>query len=475
MARREVTVTRALRWLGVLVVLAAAAPAVADEPAAAEAVSKNLVVPESLEASVRQRLEAAIASWTRAEELLRSKGPKAARAGIDEALAALEAVRLDDGKCALPEYYLGIGYQLLGLYYGEDDQLPKAVTRLKAAVRLNPDFHEAFVELGDSHGHLEKWRDAEAAYDAAIGLAPDYALAYQRRAALYLQQQRLREALADVQEALRLEPNDKGVAALERELRTALDGPDWPQTYEVETKNYLIRTNTSQEFAEFIAHRAELIRRLYLSVFPDPPRTKRKFPIIVYSSKQEYHANGGPPSAGGHYQPAFKQLVLFRYPKEEDTLIVLHHEGFHQFFDGILERKAPQWVDEGLGDFFGPSAYVHEGGKEGMRLRTNPWRLKTIQAVIRAGRAVPFERLMNMTQQEMYGQDAGLHYAQAWSMVYFFIQADDRAHFKYLKKYFKALRRGKGRREAYDSAFGRADMAALEARWRDYTLSLTPD
>ena len=78
-----------------------------------------------------------------------------------------------------------------------------------------------------------------------------------------------------------------------------------------------------------------------------------------------------------------------------------------------------------------------------------------------------------MTQQEMYEpQAAGLHYAQAWSMVYFLAQCDDGAYFDYLKDYFNALRRGKNIKQAYEDAFGRADMGAMQARWRDYILGL---
>ena len=39
----------------------------------------------------------------------------------------------------------------------------------------------------------------------------------------------------------------------------------------------------------------------------------------------------------------FKQLFLFQYPRMSDTRLVLYHEGFHQFLDGILEVKPPQW------------------------------------------------------------------------------------------------------------------------------------
>ena len=48
------------------------------------------------------------------------------------------------------------------------------------------------------------------------------------------------------------------------------------------------------------------------------------------------------------------------------------------------------------------------------------------------------------------------------------MEADDRKHFKYMKKYFKAPRRGRDRKQAYASAFKKANMIKLEARWREF-------
>ena len=109
----------------------------------------------------------------------------------------------------------------------------------------------------------------------------------------------------------------------------------------------------------------------------------------------------------------FKQLFLFRYAKASDTRLVLYHEGFHQFLDGILTVKPPQWFNEGVADFFGPSKHHDKKGEEGMKIQTNPWRLPLVKRLIKSGRTVPFQKLMTMSQQEMYGRDAGNHYAQA--------------------------------------------------------------
>lgn len=432
----------------------------------------NLRVPDELPEPVRERLARAIGRWERVYAALGRVPPQRLSGPLAEVVAELEACRKEAGKCALPYHYLGIAYQIRGLVYGDREALKKAVVRLKAAVRIEPAFHEALVELGDAHRHLGHEQEAEAAYGRALAAAPDYALAYRRRATLLLERGRFEEARADVEAARKLEPADAGLQALERKLKLVLEGPDWPRRYEAETAHYLVRTNVGQEFADEIAHQAELIRRLYEQVFPRGRKPKRKSPIVVFASKEEYHRNGGPRGAGGHFDPVFKQLFLFRYPKESDTRLVLYHEGFHQFLDAILDVKPPQWFNEGVADFFGPSRYVNEGGVEGMKMRPNPWRLKTIKSLVRGGKALPFQRLMTMSQQEMYSQNPGANYAQAWSIIYFLVRADDGAYHKYLKSYFKALRKGKDRFGAYEAAFGKTDMAALEERWRAFTLGL---
>lgn len=58
-----------------------------------------------------------------------------------------------------------------------------------------------------SLGDLEQARDL---YDRVIGIQPDYAEAYNRRASLFLQEDQYDEALRDVNEALRLEPRHFG-------------------------------------------------------------------------------------------------------------------------------------------------------------------------------------------------------------------------------------------------------------------------
>ena len=420
----------------------------------------NLQVPAWMGGPQKAALEEAVAAWKQAYKRFQGEG-NAAMDAVKAAIEKLEQARGLDPMCALPDYYLGIARQLTG-------EPPLAIKRLEEALRRNPAFHEAMVELGDAFRWAGNDKEAAASYERAIGTSPGYAHAYYMRALLRVSKQELEAARADLKKALELRPGKADYAAAEKQLRLVLDGPDWKEKFEVETRNYVVRTNVSQAFCQQVADHAELIRRLYEGLFPRS-KAKRKSPIVVFKDSQEYHQNGGPAQAGGHYDPTWKQLFLFKYPKESDTLLVLYHEGFHQFLDGVLERDAPQWFNEGLADYFGPSEYYKEKGDEGMKVKPNPWRLQLVKRMLQRNQQVPWEKLMTMSQAEMYQRDAiGNHYAQAWSIVYFLAEADERAHFHYLKDYFQALRKGKSQAEAWQATFGKTDVAALEARWREF-------
>ena len=185
---------------------------------------------------------------------------------------------------------------------------------------------------------------------------------------------------------------------------------------------------------------------------------------------KEYLGSGAPQNTGGYYQDLTKKLVFFRQAKDSDTLLVLYHEAFHQFLAYYL-YGAPQWFNEGHGDYFGPSAY-NEKTKQ-MEIRLNPWRLPLIKQAIAAGRTQPVEKLLLMTQAELYDpQMIAINYAQSWSLVYFLWHFENGKYARCLQLYFKALNRGAGLRDAYAEGFGKVAVPQLEKEWKDFTLGL---
>lgn len=417
---------------------------------------------DDLSASARKTCVEAERLWKAAEK-------RPSRAALDRAIEALGAAQKAARRSPLPPYYQGIAYQFTGEY-------TDARRVLKRCVELAPSFPQGALELADNYCHMKKYREAHKFYLKAQELAPEWNEVLKRRAMLlHVAQGDFEKALADLDRAAEIDPKDKEVAQQREQVRRAFLGPDWEKRFEAESEHYRISTNVSQEFADLLAHRSELIHRLYQSIFGEPGGKGRKFPIIVYASKNEYHANGGPSGAGGHYSPNFRSLELFKYPKQDDTLLVLHHEGFHQFMHTFIDH-APQWFNEGLGDFFGPSKYVKEGKKEFYRTQPNPWRLQVIKRAIKRESYPEIKDLMLMTQQEMYSGDASLHYAMAWSLIYFCCERrNDSGQFMFftpLRNYLKELRKGSGQQKAFDRTFGKLDMERFETEWRRFTLQL---
>jgi len=462
------------RAAAIMVVALAALPSVAPRELAARpcppGTGPNFELPPDLDPKIGEQYRAALKAFEAAES-----AEEGATGKIEKAVKLLKAAQAAAPRFAPPLYYLGIAYQWT-------KEFDRARAVLKQALEINPKFHEAIVELADTYVWLKQFDRAWPEYERAIALKPEYAHAYAARGFARLRAGDLAGAASDLEKANGLgEPDlSKAIEFVRREIR----GPDWKQTFVCETEHYTVFTGENQALADEIGKHAELIHRTYSRIFKDIKKEKRKFPIVVFGSAEEYHENGGPPQAGGHYNPLLRKLYIFKYPKDRDTKLVLYHEGFHQFLHDYLE-DAPQWFNEGLADFFGPSRYVSKTGKtgnvvsEGMELRPNPWRLKAIQMALKAGRVRPWRDLMLMSQRELYDPRlAGLHYAQSWSIVYFLIRGDakpsDNAgpHFQVLASYFAALRKGLGQEEAFNASFGKCDLAKLEEKWKSFILSL---
>lgn len=393
-------------------------------------------------------------------EAFRKKKKGAPRLSI--IIRRLEKARLKAPKAPQLYFYLGIAYQLAESY-------SRAASRLRTAINLNPEFHEAYVEYGDVFVWRKEYKKAIAQYDKAIELAPKYDLAYERRGWALIRLGEFKDARKYIEKAIdiRRTPYRDGLLA---RLHFVLRGPSWKETYTKETANYIVKTSVSQKYADKIAESAERIRNAYVRVFPKTKRPERKFPIYVHSSRQEYIRNGGPPMAGGHYEPDFRILVLFR--QGATTITVLYHEAFHQFIHDYIEQP-PQWFNEGVADYFGGFRYV--AARKAVVPRPNTMRLAGIKAVIQAGRYADPGELMLMTQAEMYDpQMVAIHYAQAWSMVYFMLENKKGKYRKTLVRYFDALRKGKNIEEAYKTTFGRTDMERFERDWKSFTMSIRP-
>lgn len=361
-------------------------------------------------------------------------------------------------------YHLGICYQWTKEY-------AEARRRLERALELKPGFHEAMVELADVCAWLKDYPSAVKTYDRAIAMKPDYALAHRNKAISLIRSDDYKGAKEALEKSAALDAKDEMGKALLQMVQKELDGPSFGGAkFTKESTHFVVECDADQAFTDWISKNLELIYAKYNSIFPQQAKPKNRFRCIVYRDLKEYLASGAPQNTGGYYQDLTKKLVFYRQAKDSDTLLVLYHEAFHQFLAYYL-YGAPQWFNEGHGDYFGPSAY-NEKSKQ-MEIRLNPWRLPLIKQAIAAGRTQPVEKLLLMTQAELYDpQMIAINYAQSWSLVYFLWHYENGKYARCLQLYFKALNRGAGLRDACAEGFGKVALPQLEKEWKEFTLAL---
>ena len=83
----------------------------------------------------------------------------------------------------------------------------------------SPDYANAYENRGNAKVNLDQYQEAIADFDEAIRLQPDYAYAYANRGNAKVNLGQYQEAIADFDEAIRLQP-DNAYAYADRGLAT---------------------------------------------------------------------------------------------------------------------------------------------------------------------------------------------------------------------------------------------------------------
>jgi len=96
----------------------------------------------------------------------------------------------------------------LGLDYLDQGQFDEAIAAFEAAIRLDPDDALAHYNLGRIYYLQDQMEQAAAAFEEAIQIDPEMAEAHTNLGAVYRAQGKTEEAIAACETAIQLDPND---------------------------------------------------------------------------------------------------------------------------------------------------------------------------------------------------------------------------------------------------------------------------
>jgi TonB family protein len=173
--------------------------------------------------------------------------------------------------------------------------------------------------------------------------------------------------------------------------------------------------------------------RLFGDAIPEEPSPER---IVTYVFAK--HASFGafatedPRSlgsgGGGFYDPAGLLAFHLEIRGGEAALArVLLHEATRAFLHGHVARAGvtlPSWLEEGLAEYVAASGGEPRraaGRRPLARTRGEPARADpaTVGKAIRAGTAIPLDRLLDARREKLEGEDARLFSVESWMWVHF--------------------------------------------------------
>lgn len=368
-----------------------------------------------------------------------------------------------------------------------------ALIRLERADKGVQDFYEAKVARASALFWIGKYDEARKHLKAAMNLRPDYAPAYLVKANLEVNQGKYVEAIDTLALALELHPGDPFALRTRGQVVALAEGPAWVARKRSTTKHYVLDTDMVN-YADTMVQQLESIRKRYEEAYPilKSDEDHGAASVLIFREAEGYFQYSDRTGVGrventlGHFNPWSGQLLLFLEddPDDWNSYHVIFHEGMHQWChaNGL---ELPFWANEGMAEYVGGTRLSDDGKKIVERGAIDSFLKKRLMNLTANwNQRLDFFDIAKQSPQEFYQGNAPLKYAQAWTMIHFFMESGypeaKERFFDYLKAY-KALESPEDKKSAqegskmqyiWNDTLGQLDPKPTKEAWEKYVEKL---
>ena len=259
----------------------------------------------------------------------------------------------------------------------------------------------------------------------------------------------------------------------------------WNRAAVFRTKYYSVKTDLPRDEAQEMGRHMDMTFDAYARMFSGlRVRIPAKLNMLLFNTQADYQEtlravfNDDGTGSWGKCISRGDSITLVGWKGRfsiEQMKPLLQHEGFHQFARHLFP-KLPTWANEGIAEIFGRGVAVSGQIALGQVSSTDKRRLVD---AIDNGRFKPFAEIFTMEQKEWneivrQGTNRGMNYLQAWSIVHFFLYAEDGKYQKQFIQFLVGLNKGLEWKQAFVVAFGNPNFAGVESLWLNHAKALPP-
>lgn len=201
-------------------------------------------------------------------------------------------------------------------------------------------------------------------------------------------------------------------------------------TFEHSSEHYRVLSEVSREHARRTAAKLEATLTLYndyfrfdleslptrmkVRIFGTKPRFDNYLQRVLGQTREDF--------VYLHYNDVAKSELVGFEQESESFDIALKHQGFIQYFRSFIPHP-PLWLREGFAVFFEET--THDEEFQAAIYRENLAWLDSLKQIIDNGNTISFQKMLTMRVNEAR-ERIDIFYPQAWGMVSFLVNSNDR-------------------------------------------------